>query len=486
MANKNLFTGPTHRMPARGSGWKADLSRVYRNAQTLEEVDYYLSQLAGRGNQAGWLARNTPGAFLPGVRGNKGEFVLDSTIEAIRSDLNRKRQALLQERQNRIDAERARQASPVPAPSSQQSPPQPTQVSPSPQPTSNRPKANTTPAATSRPRSSSPSPTPQVSAPTIQAPATPSQLRPMSVIPMAGIPGDVRIPNIGDRLATSPIRLPGGATLGTSSILPGYDSFATHPAFSSSSDAYPSSSMDSREQLEMGTGAEESSGKKNPSGRGLGSVLSGVGNYIMDNAGNLLSMYGTYAGMRDQMNLIRENRATDTPNTNPYVHFGQRGMDEMDMALESIGFGRARSLDGIHRGYNQQVQNIGANSRSVNGARVMSQALADQYYDSIGQAEANYAQMLAQQHQARASQLNNMDQMVMQGEAARDLADRQDKDNYYNNLGTAIQTRASGLQTLGRDMNMYRRNVVSDRLINALSQYGFALDGNGNLYKVGG
>ena len=80
---------------------------------------------------------------------------------------------------------------------------------------------------------------------------------------------------------------------------------------------------------------------------------------------------------------------------------------------------------------------------------------------------------------------NVQDQVVMQGEQARDLADRQDLANYYTQLGRDKATIGEGLQETGKDLNQIEQREVIMNILNQLSKYGITIDAKGNITSNG-
>lgn len=520
MPNNNLFTGPTYRMPSRGSGSGVDLKRIYRNAQTVEDINRYLALLSERGNQAGWLGRNTPGAYLPGVNGRGGEFVFDSTIDNIRAELQAKKAALLAQR----DQAQAQGSIPAVQPTAE-----PTQVvTPATPATSN--SGRSAGAGNSRGKSKASVPVvpvmpswvnPSVGEPSIAVPsvAVPGQVIPWSsgltpmtfdttLRPQANIPESPfkginhslmpntsmnagTLPTVQQAWDSNPIRLPNGDILGSSSVNPNFNPNGEHPAFS----VLRSNTNASNTNAGVNTNPDDSGapgGSQTPLGGsqgglfsgGVGKTLSGIGSFLGQNAGNLLSAYGTLMGSREQRRLIEQNRATDTPNINPYRDFGNRALAEIDQTRRFYDVERDRQLSNLDRQSAINNHNIGANNLSMSGVNSMRQAAFNDVMTNRQAIDSGYNQQVAGYHQQRAGQLNSMDQMYMHGEVARDLADRQDKDNYYSQLNNALQTSVSAMQTLGKDYNDWRANSKANELINQLSQYGFAIDAIGRIVKV--
>jgi hypothetical protein len=63
----------------------------------------------------------------------------------------------------------------------------------------------------------------------------------------------------------------------------------------------------------------------------------------------------------------------------------------------------------------------------------------------------------------------------MQGETARDLADRQDVDNFYTNLVQNLSSQSELMQKTGRDLNTAQYNKMLLNMSPMFSKYGIGL-----------
>jgi len=84
----------------------------------------------------------------------------------------------------------------------------------------------------------------------------------------------------------------------------------------------------------------------------------------------------------------------------------------------------------------------------------------------------------------KAQMENQQDQVVMQGEQNRDLADRQDRDNFFTQMAQDIATKGQGLQETGYDINKIKERNVIDNLLKQLSKYGISVDSSGLVVEI--
>jgi len=95
-----------------------------------------------------------------------------------------------------------------------------------------------------------------------------------------------------------------------------------------------------------------------------------------------------------------------------------------------------------------------------------------------------YAQQVMQL-KSQQSQLENVqDQYQMQGEHMRDLADRQDKAAYYNNLAQDWINIANAMQSAGINLNQSQLNKDLQALLPQLNEYGIGIKMIDGEYQV--
>lgn len=215
----------------------------------------------------------------------------------------------------------------------------------------------------------------------------------------------------------------------------------------------------------------------------LGSIFNKVNQYL-PTIGDALAAYGTYKGMNEAQRYTLENRATDTPNINPYAEYGARALAENDNAYSYLQRMRAYNKNELQR---QAINSASQISNNTLSNSVRQSLLAANYANTlkgINDMNNNINIQELSLRDKRSALLQDIDRMVMQGEAARDLADRQDKDAYYTNLSRNATDYATGLQHLGGMLNRHKENITNSNLLAQLSQYGFALDPKtGKLFK---
>lgn len=194
--------------------------------------------------------------------------------------------------------------------------------------------------------------------------------------------------------------------------------------------------------------------------------------------GDLVGMYGNlhsaYAGKKNTL----ANRLGDTPNINPYEQYGKEGLKTLDESRDFIkqAGDMQRSEIGLSR--NTAMKQNRETARSINTMRALdlaTQANADRLNMNTYQSEVS---QLANMMGKKADLQNQRDSFVMKGEQERDLADRQDRDSFYNSLVKDEQSIGQGLTVLGGSVNdIKKRNASMEALNNIYGNFKATKDG---------
>lgn len=194
--------------------------------------------------------------------------------------------------------------------------------------------------------------------------------------------------------------------------------------------------------------------------------------------GDLVGMYGNlhsaYAGKKNTL----ANRLGDTPNINPYEQYGKEGLKTLDESRDFIKQegDMQRSEIGLSR--NAAIKQNRGTARSINTMRALdlvAQANADRLSMNTYQNEVS---QLAGMMDKKADLQNQRDNLVMKGEQERDLADRQDRDSFYNSLVKDEQSIGQGLAVLGNSVNdIKERNASMEALSSIYGNFKPTKDG---------
>lgn len=193
-------------------------------------------------------------------------------------------------------------------------------------------------------------------------------------------------------------------------------------------------------------------------------------------AGNLFS---TFAPLSNTL----ENRAGDTPNVNSFKDFGKDALAANSEAKNYIGVQKDNAMRKVASNA-RASKRAGRNSaRGVNTQRALDLSVDMGTNQAEGDIFAAFANQMAGLFGQQASLENQQDSAVMSGEQQKDLADRQDRDNFYTQKGKDLSTMGQGIQQTGKDVNQLYQNEAMLKIVNQMSEF-FKFDKNGNIIGV--
>lgn len=202
-------------------------------------------------------------------------------------------------------------------------------------------------------------------------------------------------------------------------------------------------------------------------------------------SGDLLGMAGTLYSAFAPMENTREQRAGDTPNINAFENYGKDALETIDRSTDYVASQRDNALMEIEKARTTATAKNRNNARGINTMRALDISSNQAANDAEVDVFDNFAKQMIGILSQKAGLENQQDQVVMGGEQARDLADRQDRDNYYSQMAQDIATKGQGIQTLGKMLNENKANTIAENAINDSSvnfkyQNGVLTDKAGN------
>ena len=214
-------------------------------------------------------------------------------------------------------------------------------------------------------------------------------------------------------------------------------------------------------------------------GKGLPAEKTPFDKYV-PKIGDAIGMVGNYISAFDPMKNTLENRAGDSPNTNEFKDFGKDSLETLDKAGENLSLQKDISK--------QRLLGQARASKKAGraGARGINQVRATDFLTDMGtnQGDQNidlsYANSVMDLLAKKSGLQSNIDQVVMGGEQAKDLANRQDRDNFYTQMSKDIATKGQGVQQMGKDMNDIAMNPQVLALLQQLGKY-VSYDAKGQL-----
>ena len=196
-------------------------------------------------------------------------------------------------------------------------------------------------------------------------------------------------------------------------------------------------------------------------------------------AGDLLTLAGTaYSAFAPMANTL-ENRAGDTPNVNEYKDFGKESLDTLARAAGFLTQERDNSSRKVASASRGAKKSGRAGARGINQVRAMDLATDINTTNAQADIDTAFANKTLGLLGQKANLQSTIDQVVMGGEQAADLADRQDRDNFYTQLGKDKASKGEGIQQLGKNVNTMLQNPILMNLLENMGQY-LSMDAAGN------
>ena len=205
---------------------------------------------------------------------------------------------------------------------------------------------------------------------------------------------------------------------------------------------------------------------------------------LLEGLGDAIGLYGdVYSAFQPMKNTL-ENRAGDTPNINAFKDFGKDALASNDASKEYVNQVRNEFLGDLELSRTGSIKRNRNSARGINTLRALDLVTDSQVNEQKENAYSSFAQQMMQILSQQTGLENAQDQAVMTGEYQRDLADRQDRDNFYTQKAKDIATKGQGIQTIGKDVNAMKQNQMMSDIINQLSKYGLGFDKNGQLVQL--
>lgn len=223
------------------------------------------------------------------------------------------------------------------------------------------------------------------------------------------------------------------------------------PVIPMTNPSIPVSSVNPKEEKEASTGDGF-----------LSELLGGI------NPGDVMSLVGDIKSAFDPMKNTLANRSGDTPNVNAYKDYGVDGLAALEKGKDSIIQVKDEDLKDAQLGRNAAILRNRGTARGLNTQRALDIQADNAFTEAENRMTTNASQQMSQLFQTQAQMENQQDSVVMRGEEGRDLADRQDRDNFYSQIAQDISSRGQGIQQLGKDMNAMKLGKTQESLVNSL------------------
>ena len=177
-----------------------------------------------------------------------------------------------------------------------------------------------------------------------------------------------------------------------------------------------------------------------------------------------------------------EERATDRVNENLYQNYGESALRDMEDAQGMLQASFKDQADRLARSKRTQKSQNALSARGISQKRAMNLASEQQFQDSFNQAYSAFNQQLMSMVQGKARFKAEVDQIRTQGAEKADIANRQDKANFYTQRGQDLMSMTEGLQNVAKNLNEAEYRESMEYMLNTLyDKYGIEIDMKGNL-----
>ncbi len=188
--------------------------------------------------------------------------------------------------------------------------------------------------------------------------------------------------------------------------------------------------------------------------------------------GDVMGTAGNFYQADKIMDTIMNNRAGDTLNVNTFKDYGKNGLETLDKSKDYINQIRDEKLKDSELSRTSTIRRNNNSTRSINTLRALNLATDAQVNNQKDNIQDVFSQQMMSILNQKSGMQNQQDQIVMQGEQGRDLADRQDRDNFYNQLITGYKNKGEVISQTGKDLNAMKLRKTNMTLINDMSKYG--------------
>ena len=203
--------------------------------------------------------------------------------------------------------------------------------------------------------------------------------------------------------------------------------------------------------------------------------------------GDMMGFAGTGIGGTAPMLTTLMNRAGDTPNINAYLNYGKQGLAEQERLKGLMGGIRDENLRDIGLKSDTQRKIARSGARGINQLRAFEQMANAQEQEMVSNVNAKYAEQMAGISKGIASAMDARDRMTMMGREKQDLADRQDRDNFFTQLNQDFGSMGEAMQKMGKDLNVKQLDKDFMNILPMMNKYSIGVkqskDGTFKMYN---
>jgi hypothetical protein len=203
--------------------------------------------------------------------------------------------------------------------------------------------------------------------------------------------------------------------------------------------------------------------------------------------GDMMGFAGTGIGSTAPMLTTLMNRAGDTPNINAYLNYGKQGLAEQERLKGLMGGIRDENLRDIGLKSDTQRKIARSGARGINQLRAFEQMANAQEQEMVSNVNAKYAEQMAGISKGIAGAMDARDRMTMMGREKQDLADRQDRDNFFTQLNQDFGSMGTAMQKMGKDLNVKQLDKDFMNILPMMNKYSIGVkqdkDGTFKMYN---
>lgn len=188
-------------------------------------------------------------------------------------------------------------------------------------------------------------------------------------------------------------------------------------------------------------------------------------------AGDLTGIVGQLYGMFSPMNNTLANRASDTPNENFMEDYGRQSLAQLDSAKDNIQKSKDIALQELElskTGASIKGRNTATNVNTLRNSDLAAFMAANKASDSINKSAMAQESTIDEK---KANTLLDVDLRRRLGAEKADIANREDKDNFYTELGKDKANIATGAQHLAKSFNQIKSRKSTGSLLSAMSDF---------------
>ncbi len=187
--------------------------------------------------------------------------------------------------------------------------------------------------------------------------------------------------------------------------------------------------------------------------------------------GDLLGVGGNiYQGINALLSAER-NAATDLPNENPYLNYGKEAQKELENTENYLGVLRENQKRDLRTSRNASITRGRRSARDINTMRSLDFATDEIFNKAFSDIDNTFTGQLMSLANQKANLSKEIDQIVMGGEAQKDLANRQDKGARDSAIAKGKGDLARMISLTGKDLNDIKERLVKSKLLNQSFDY---------------